>query len=91
VPKIAMTDVSVRALQPPETGRNMFWDKSFPGFGLRISQGGAKAWVMIDPRSRRRTKETIGRYPVIDLKTARSEAKRRLAEYTPSEGRRRAL
>jgi integrase len=82
VPKIAFTDLSVRAIQPPTTGQKIYWDKSVAGFGLRISQGGARSWIVLDPRAKRRLKETIGRYPLISLSEARTEAKMRLAEYT---------
>jgi hypothetical protein len=60
VAKIALTDVSVRALQPPEKGQKTYWDSSLSGFGIRISQGGAKTWIVLDPRSKIRTQDTIG-------------------------------
>ncbi|MBV9570752.1 MAG: integrase arm-type DNA-binding domain-containing protein [Alphaproteobacteria bacterium] len=78
--KIAMTDLAVKALQPPPKGQKTYWSKDLAGFGIRVSQGGAKTFVVLDPRSKIRIQQTVGRYPLIDLKTARSAAKRLLAE-----------
>ncbi len=80
--KIALTDVSVRALRPPEKGQKTYWDSSLSGFGIRVSQGGAKTWIVLDPRSKIRTQETVGRYPLISLKMAREEVRNRLADAT---------
>jgi integrase len=77
-----LNEVVVRNLPLPEKGQRSHWDASLPGFGIRVSQGGSKSWIVLDPRSKSRTQETIGRYPVISLQEARGEAKRRLAENT---------
>lgn len=76
------TDAYIRNLPLPEKGQKSYWDSSLAGFGIRLSQGGARTWMVLPPRSKVRTPETIGRYPVISLSEARTEAKRRLAEYT---------
>jgi hypothetical protein len=83
VAKISFTDVSIRNLAPPAKGQQSYWDKELAGFGLRMSQGGSKTWIILDPRSKIRTQETIGRYPLVTLKEARQEARTRLALYTP--------
>lgn len=80
--KIALNEVVVRNLPLPPKGQARYWDKSLPGFGLRVSQGGAKTWIVLDPRSRTRTQETIGRYPVLSLQDARTAAKKHLAGKT---------
>jgi len=80
MPSIQLTDVSVRALKPPERGQETHWDKSLRGFGVRISQGGTKTFVLVNGANRQRT--TIGRYPTITLSEARQAAKRILAERT---------
>jgi integrase len=80
VPKIKLSDVGLRALQPPETGTLDYWDSTFKGglFGCRVSQGGTKTFVVKLQNSRR----AIGRWPLISLADARGEAKRLLAEKT---------
>src|ERR1700759_3738811 len=75
-----LTDMTIRTLQPPANGARVYTDDIVTGFGVRVSQGGTKSYVLTHgPRHHR---ETIGRVDVIDLKDARAEAKRRLAEYT---------
>ena len=79
---ILFTDLAIKKLVPPIAGQQRYWDKDLPGFGIRLSQGGARTWILLDPRNKIRTQETIGRYPLLALKDARGEAKKRLAEYT---------
>jgi len=80
MPTAHLTDISVRSIQPPPQGQATHWDEALPGFGLRISQGGTKSFVLVHGRSRQRV--TIGRYPVITLSQARARAKELLAEHT---------
>ena len=83
--RISLTEIVVRNARPPEHGQTTLWDKSLPGFGLRISQGGTRSWTLMLGADRQLV--TIGRYPVVTLAAARVEAKRILAERTL--GRRR--
>jgi integrase len=77
-----LTDASVRALPSPAKGIALHFDDLLPGFAVRCSQGGAKAFVLTyGPRTARR-RITIGRYPMIGLSDARNAAKRLLAEHT---------
>ena len=78
MPKAALTDITVRNLKAPEAGQITYWDNSAP-IGVRVSQGGAKSFVVLTGSGRRRT---IGRYLIISLSEARTEAKRILAEIT---------
>jgi hypothetical protein len=80
-----LTDLSLKGLKAPTKGQRTYLDDSLVGFGVRVSQGGTKAFVLVHGRSRERT--TIGRYPVISLSDARTEAKRILAERTLGYGR----
>jgi len=73
MPTHALTDISVKALTAPAKGQTTYWDASHTGFGLRISQGGTKTFVVVHGVERRRF--TIGRYPTISLKQARDKAK----------------
>lgn len=74
------TDITIRALKAPETGVAVYSDDAFVGFGVRVSQAGTKSFVLT--HGPRRERETIGRVGVISLHDARTEAKRRLAQYT---------
>lgn len=74
-----LTDVSIRAARLPESGTVTHWDSDLKGFGLRISAGGAKTFIVLIGSGRR---QKIGRYPTLSLASARAEAKRVLAEKT---------
>jgi integrase len=55
-----------------------FWDAKFPAFGVRVTASGTKTFMLNIDKSRR----TLGRYPVISLAEARTEARKLLAERT---------
>jgi integrase len=75
-----LTDLAIRALQPPEKGTKIIYDDSLTGFGVRITKNGVASFILT--QGRRRHRETIGRVGVLSLKDARAAAKVRLAEYT---------
>ena len=78
MPKI-LTELAIRAAEPPTNGASTLWDASLRNFGCRVSQGGAKSFIVLLGSGRRKT---IGRYIIISLAAARAEAKRVLAEKT---------
>jgi hypothetical protein len=78
MPKISLNDAALRSLPTPEAGQLDYWDSGLTSFGVRVSQGGSKTFILNISNSRR----AIGRYPVISLSEARDEAKRILAEKT---------
>ena len=80
MPKVTLTDIAIRALKLPTKGQVTHFDKSLSGFGIRVSQGGAKTFTVIYGANRRRA--SLGRYGTISLSDARKEAKRILAEHT---------
>ncbi len=75
-----LTDLSIKALKPPAKGQKLYTDDLVKGFGVRVSQGGTKTFVLV--HGERRNKTTIGRVGVISLADARAEARRILAEKT---------
>ena len=84
-----LTDISIRALKAPENGAVIHYDDNLPGFGVRVSEGGTKSFVLT--HGSRRTRETIGRVAIIGLGEARTAAKIILAQYTPSARPKRSL
>ena len=74
-----LTDLSIRKLQAPEHGQKSYFDDSLPGFGVRISQGGSKSFVVMYGEKRRL--KTLGRYPALSLADARKEARRFQVEF----------
>lgn len=80
MPQAKLSDVSIRSLPLPEKGQVTYWDTALPGFGVRVSQGGTKSFVVIYGPTRKRF--TIGRYGPITLKQAREEARKLQAGLT---------
>ncbi|HEX3810296.1 MAG TPA: tyrosine-type recombinase/integrase [Rhizomicrobium sp.] len=80
-----LTDIVIRSLKLPGKGAIIFSDDLIPGFGIRVSEGGTKSFVLT--HGPRRERETLGRVGILSLQEARIEAKRRLAEYTLGKNR----
>jgi integrase len=74
VAKIKMTVRSVDAIRPPATGQLDYWDADNPGFGLRVSAGGRKAWVAMYRYGNVKRRLTLGTYPALSLAEAREKA-----------------
>lgn len=68
-----LTDLLIKQIQFPETGQKTYFDDALPGFGVRVSQGGAKSFVVMSGRARKL--KTLGRYPDLTLSDARKKAK----------------
>ena len=73
VPKRSLTEFTVNSLKPPPTGQETTWDTQLTGFGIRCSQGGAKTFIVMFGKTRKRV--SIGRYPTVSLAAARQRAK----------------
>ena len=54
-----LTDITIRSLKAPTQGAIIFRDDMIPGFGVRVSEGGTKSFVLT--HGPRRERETIGR------------------------------
>jgi hypothetical protein len=72
-------------LRPPAAGQYVVSDDVVPGFGARVSQGGAISFVLLYRVGRHRKRATIGKYPIISLADARAQAKKILAKVTLDE------
>lgn len=69
--------MTLRTAKLPERGTATLWDGSLKHFGVRISKGGAKSFIVLLGSGRRRA---IGRYPALSLAKAREKAKIILAQ-----------
>lgn len=74
-----LTELQIQKLPVPEKGQKTYWEG---GFGVRVSQGGSKTFVVMYGKERRL--RSLGRYPAKSLKTARTEAQLLLATKVPS-------
>ena len=73
-----LTDIIVKRLPAPSRGNKVTYDDAVKGFGIRVTQAGARAFVLnyrrkADGRERR---ITIGSHPDWGTAAARDEAKR---------------
>lgn len=74
-----LTEFAVRRVTPQQGKAITLWDGSLKRFGVRISPGGTKTFVVLLGSGRR---HAIGRYPTISLAQARMKAKQLFAERT---------
>lgn len=74
----SLTDATVKKTPPPEKGRKLIFDshRDAPrGFGLRITAGGGRAFVLrYQSKDGRDRLMTIGEHPTWSLKAARQQA-----------------
>ena len=75
MPVVTFTARFVESLPPPATGQCDYWDRMLPGFGLRVSFGGRKAWVVRYHANSRLRRLTLGPFPTLSLAEARDRAK----------------
>lgn len=72
-----LTDALIRNLEPDPKGRQQeHFDSVVRGLAVRVSQGGAKAFVQLYRFQQRSRRYTLGRYPDITLAEARKRARR---------------
>jgi integrase len=68
-----LTDARVRALTA-KSARYEVWDKTHPGFGVRVGVSGKKSWVTFywtkDGAARKQRRVTLGQYPAMGLAEA---------------------
>jgi len=76
MPSISLTQRAVDALNPPRQGRVEYFDRLFPGFGLRVSDAGRKTWFVMYRGRGRKVRETIGTLATIpNVAAARQRAR----------------
>jgi hypothetical protein len=80
MPRIKFTDRSVRAIDPPPSGQIEYFDtdRKLPGFGLRVSAGGARSWILLYRFGGRPRRLTLGSYGLLGLADARARAREAL-------------
>lgn len=68
-----LTDLAIRSLPAPEKGQKTYFDDAMKGFGIRVSQGGSKSFVVMYGPQRRL--KTLARFPDTSLKDAKIAAR----------------
>jgi integrase len=74
MPKRKLTDLFVERAKSPAHGRIEYFDASWPGLALRITENGAKTWCAFYRFHGKLRRFTIGRYPAIKPAEARLKA-----------------
>jgi integrase len=81
--RTTFTQLAVERIKPPENGRITYWDKTLPGFGLRVaaprpgSKEGRKTWIAMGRVDGKPVMETIGtlaKIPKVDDARERARA-----------------
>lgn len=76
---MARADMTLQKLLAPAKGQKFYANDSIPGFGVRVSQGGSKSFLVIVGKERQHI--TLGRYPIVSLAQARERARTILRYY----------
>ena len=69
-----LTKTAIDKLPAPEKGYAIHWDATLPGFGVRITSAGAKAFILQKRIGGKDRRITIGRYGPLTLEQARTQA-----------------
>ena len=72
---LALSDKIVRELPLPATGNRIVYDVDPKGFGIRLTAGGSRSFVLNYRIGRRERRQTIGAFPTWSVRDARAEAK----------------
>jgi integrase len=84
LPKVQLTAAAVERFKAEPGTRIEYFDKLLPGFALRVSgpspsnPAGSKSWVVFYRFGGRLRRDTIGKWPVLDLGEAREKARKLL-------------
>jgi integrase len=71
MPTRPLTVTSVARLKAPRDGQLDYFDKGYPGLALRVSYGGAKAWIFFFRLHGKLRRLSLGRFPGMSLLEAR--------------------
>lgn len=74
MPTQQLTVRTVDAIKLDPTRQVDYWDSSLPRFGLRVSPGGRKTWIVFYRLNGRPRRLTLGTYPSTKLVAARERA-----------------
>lgn len=77
-----LTKRALETLKPPRKGYALHWDDEIKGFGVRITAGGAFAFIYQRRIHGRTRKFTLGRFPAITPDQARKRAQHIALEIT---------
>lgn len=71
--KKLLTDMTIKNL-PPAAAQYDVFDEQVPNFGIRVSPGGTKTFVLFYRTNGKKSRVALGRYPIVKLRQARLQA-----------------
>lgn len=78
--RVKLTKTLVDDIQPPAKGQAFVWDAEIPGFGVRVTPTGIKAWIVqMRVRGGKERRMTVGLCSKVPLDKARIEARKLIA------------
>jgi integrase len=80
-----LTHTSIESIKPPTIGQVEYRDETQRGLVLRVSQGGAKTWMVRYAKNGKRRRYKLGRFPTMGLADARTAAKAYLGDVAKGE------
>lgn len=80
MPRHKLTDAFIRNVKPPSAGQIEYWDALTPGFGIRVSYGGRKAFQAMTRINGKLHRFSLGFYPRSSLADARAQAEQVLRD-----------
>jgi cation transport regulator ChaB len=66
--------------KPGKTGQKRYYDDTIKGFGVRVTSGGTKAFVVEKLIKRKLCRITLSRYPELTVEMAKKEAQKLLGQ-----------
>ena len=78
--KTKITKGAVDKAEAPATGQVFIWDTEIKGYGLRVTSGGTKTFIVQKRVGRKDRRVTLGRYPEITAEQARKLAMTHIGE-----------
>jgi integrase len=75
MPRVRLTARFVENVKPAARGRIEYFDAALPSFGLRVTEKGAKSWILFYRVHRHQHRATLGSYPTLPLAEARDRAR----------------
>ena len=76
--RIKLTPTRVENLKAPETGELLAWDKTLPGFGVRVGRR-RRTYILQYRFVGRSRRLKLGTFPALSLSAARAKAAEALA------------
>ncbi|OAN52772.1 hypothetical protein A6A04_15865 [Paramagnetospirillum marisnigri] len=78
--RVRLTKTLVDDIQPPAKGQAFIWDSEIPGFAVRVTPTGIKAWIVqMRVRGGKERRMTVGLCSKVPLDKARIEARKLIA------------